>query len=220
MKNFKFIALVLSLGLSMVACQKDSCNDDEQQPNPTQKMMVSFSIPDEGSEFNYIYDGYTVIAEGAQSQDTLTNVDLTKGPFEVDVVGDVELTVFHPDFDADKVDTKAFFGTSNQILPAAENEEVNIVLDLVQGYVLVNSEDGSENLVKEVEINGTPSELNTIYYTATPRVEVEVNTTRGLIEGENELVIGQGLVYTVHPMSTSFSIVFQSFGDPIEGELN
>jgi hypothetical protein len=212
--------------LFIVSCNDDTNTDvDDQEPiNPdARSVRVSFSVPDEteaDAGHNYVYDGYTVLVYGVNGETEFTDVNLLTGPFEAQVDGDVAITIFHPDFEPTALSEMAYFGTTNQSLPASSQEEVTINLELVQGFVVVVAEDGSENLVTGLSINGVISELNTYYYTATDQVTVYIQTARGIMTGTDDIVIGGGVKYTVDAVNTTFTVSFPTFSEPIDGELS
>jgi len=228
MKNYLSIRKVIPfLALMLIwSCNDDTTTDvDDQEPvNPqSRSVRMSFSVPSETEEstgHNYVYDGYTVLVYGVNGETQFTDVNLLTGPFEAEVDGDVAVTIYHPDFEPTALVTEAYFGTTDQTIPSSSQDEVNINLDLVQGFVVVVAEDGSENLVTGLAINGVSSDLNTYYYTATDQVTVYINTTRGIMTGTDDLTIGAGVKYTVDAMNTTFTVTFPTFAEPIDGELS
>lgn len=213
--------------LLLFACGSDNSTDDvDDQPivDPdSRSIAVSFSTPidiEEPTGHQYIFDGYTVIIEGVNKDTTFTDVNLLTGPFEAQVSGDVVITVFHPDFNPSALVTGAYFGLENAILPTSSQTDINIDLELVQGFVIVKTVDGAENQVSGLAINGTEANLNTYYYTATDKVTVYIVTVNGILTGTDDLVIGEGIKYTVDPINFTFTVTFPTFGEGTDGELN
>jgi len=213
------------------------CNDDSPDepittdPTPqSRSVRMSFSLPVESDddnssnsgtlEHNYIYDGYTIEVSGMNMDTILYDKNLLTGPFETEVSGDVTVSIYHPDFIASNLDTGAYFGVTDYVIPSASEQDVSIDLELVQGFVLVETVNNSDDLVKSLTINGYNSDLNTYYYTATDAVTVFIVTDRDILSGTDDLEIGKGVKYVVDPVSSTFSVTFPEFGEATEGDLN
>ncbi|MGB0778409.1 MAG: hypothetical protein ACPGR7_10310 [Flavobacteriaceae bacterium] len=228
MKNYLSLSKIIPfLAIFLIwSCNDDTTSDvDDQEPvaPEARSVRIGFSVPEateESAGHSYVYDGYTVIVYGVNGETEFTDVNLLTGPFEAQVDGDVAVTIYHPDFVPTALVQEAYFGTVDQTIPSSSQEEVNIALELVQGFVVVVAEDGSENLVNGVTINGVSSDLNTYYYTVTDQVTVYINTTRGIMTGTDDLTIGAGVKYTVDAINTTFTVSFPTFAEPIDGELS
>ncbi|MGB0838463.1 MAG: hypothetical protein ACPGRE_10210, partial [Flavobacteriaceae bacterium] len=213
------------------------CNDDSPDepitPDPapqSRSVRMSFSLPVESSsddssdpgtlEHTYIYDGYTIEVTGINIDTILYDKNLLTGPFEAQVSGDVTVSIYHPDFIPSDLVTGAYFGIQDYLIPSASEQDVSIDLELVQGFVLVETVDNSDDLVKSLTINGYDANLNTYYYTATDAVTVFIVTDRDILSGTDDLEIGKGVKYVIDPVSSTFSVTFPEFGEATEGDLN
>jgi len=193
--------------------------EPEQQIPPAQQsrgLAVSFSIPSESQEHKYIYDGYTVLVYGVNRQDELTDINLLDGPYQATISGDVNITILHPDFEATSISEYAYFGVNNQLISSSD-EQVLIELELVQGFVIVQSSDGTSNGINGISINNETAELDNYYYTASPEVDVFVNTDLGILASTDPIEIGSGVRYEVDLASSSVDVSFPDFDDGVDG---
>ncbi|MGB0778408.1 MAG: hypothetical protein ACPGR7_10305 [Flavobacteriaceae bacterium] len=212
--------IYLLLPLLFIACQEEPVTDTPEQQTPpalqSRSLAVSFSIPSESQEHKYIYDGYTVLVYGENRQDELTDINLLNGPYEATISGDIYISIFHPDFESTAIAEYAYFGVSNQQISSGE-EQVLIELELVQGFVLVESSDGTSDGINGISINDQAVELDNYYYTASPQVQVYVNTDLGILASKDPVEIGSGIRYEVDLASTSVDVSFPGFDDGVDG---
>ena len=135
-------------------------------------------------------------------------------------MGNIAVTVVHPDFVETKVDTKAFFGVTTDEFYAAETNVID--LELVQGFVMVTTAQFIKPLIGTVTINSDEVNLDTVYYTAASTVEVSVEARFGgiTLTGSHDTVIGEGKQYNVISNGGQLEFTFPEFGDPGNGDLD
>lgn len=223
-KNLVKVTTLLVLVVNLTACS----DDDVINIGPSEPMVVSIGF---GLEFapqtqtysknsiqhNYIDKGYTVIITGgvANNKVEFTNVDLTK-LLNVEVLGDVTITVVHPKYFGTSVDTKAYYATMQPI--TFSPEPVNTIdLDLVQGFVQVTSDDEIEHMIKEVQINGVKVNLDEVYYLGSVEAKVKVIYTGGELNGSHTNVFGDGKIYNVTTSQSGINFTFPEFNNPGDG---
>lgn len=234
MKTIKYIVLTI-LSISVLGVLS-SCNNpiEEDMPvEPLEPRVISLGFegliltpnPDGFSAksdplHTYITDGYTIRITGAidPSDAYLTDIDLNEG-VSVVVTGDIVMTVSHPNFSENSLQTEAFYGVQDYPVATGSND-VNVVsLELVQGFVMVTSDENAESFIKEVRIAGHQKELDVVYYTNLQQVEVRVATyDHGELRGSHTTVIGEGVQYNVSISGDGIAFEFPEFGTPGDGE--
>lgn len=211
-----------------------SCSDDSTEVAPVEPQeprMVSLGFDglfleskgahaknsDEIAHF-YEFTGYTVTITGGISPDYAINenVDLTAG-LNVEVVGDIVVTVFHPDFDGQALSTVAYYGVQNDPIPTSTEDVNNIATKLVQTFVYVTEE--TEGLITDVTIREIAAQKNTAYYTAVLSNPVVIETVGNTLYGDTQGVIGQGVRYTVVANGEELIFDLPEFTAPEEGDL-
>lgn len=225
----KLLLVIAAASLAFVGCEKEEDSNIITEPKEV-TIGADLVIKGEGTmktqSHNYVLTGYTVQLGGALAsdnfQDTYTNVDLSTFNITAKVVGDITIEVFHPDFDAQALSTKAYYGTIGAItLPTSYQEFVAVDLDLVQGYTVVTADNGAESLIGQVKINNVPVQLNEYYYTATHDVDVYVTTSRGNLTGTHATDLGHGMKYTVVSVDGNLSLnELPKFDEPGNGDLD
>jgi len=224
-KSAMLVLSVIAIS-SFVACDDDS-SEDIGEPQEPKMINIGFGIsltPQNGASANeielhtFIKDGYTVVISGGISpnDEVHTNVNLEE-TLMVEVVGDIVVTVSHPDFNDNTIDTVAYFGIKDFTVDTS-GENVNIIdLELVQGYVLVTAENGLSNVVTSVLILGQPVVLDVVYYTNAPLVDVIVETTGNTLTAQHTNVLGEGVQYMISSSSEGIEFTFPEFGTPGDG---
>ncbi|WP_152287961.1 hypothetical protein [Flavicella marina] len=200
-----FVFSIFAIGLI-------SCNDtniEEEMPQEIvdpYEVSIGFSLAlqpgrDMDIEHNYEKTGYKVTIKGGlvDGDMELTDVDLNQ-PILLEVTGEIEVTVKHPDFKKKKLGTVAYYGLDKYDVATSPGAGViSVPLELIQGYVAVEANDFMELFIEKVKIGKDEVELNTIYYTDETKkdIKVEVDVFDNEIKGEHQNVIGEGVVYEV-----------------------
>lgn len=226
---------VLVFGV-LFSCSDSTSDSTPVEPQEPREIQLGFDglvlVPEEGGmmskvgvksiDHNYITDGYIIEITGAVAPGDAyhTDMDLTQG-LTVEVSGDIQITVKHPNFYSNNVLTEAFYGIEDYPVPTGSSD-VNIVpLELVQGFVMVTSDELIEPVITEVRILGLEKELNTIYYTDAANVDVIVRTDGyGNLQGNHATELGEGVQYNVTYLGDGIEFTFPEFGDPGDGIWN
>lgn len=231
-KNILFtIVSVLFLGV-LSSCTNNTV-EEEVPIEPLEPRMIHLGfdglilIPSEEGVsaksdplHTYITDGYNVqITGGVAPEDSyLTNVDLTEG-LSFEVTGDIVMTVSHPNFYSNNVLQEAFYGIQSYTVPTGSSDHNIVPLNLVQGFVMVTSDELAEPLITSIRILGQPAELDVVYYIDAPVVDVLVETDGyGTLRGEHNTELGEGVQYNVTISDDGIEFTFPEFGDPGDGE--
>lgn len=138
----------------------------------------------------------------------------------IKVVGDIVVTVIHPNFDGSVLDIVAYYGATEVPMATGSSDVNSIDLELVQGYVMVTAEGNLDEVVTGVEILGQASELDVVYYTAVPTIDVLVETTGDSLAGQHSNVLGEGVQYMVISSEDGIVFEFPEFGTPGDGIWN
>ena len=229
-RNVLVLVSVLAIG-SLVSCNDDSSEVSPVEPQEPRMVDIGFglSLTPSGKAMaknaedlhTYITDGYTITITGGIDPDYAnhTEVDLTQN-LSIKVVGDIVVTVSHPSFDGNVLDIVAYYG-ANEVPVATGSSDVNsIELELVQGFVMVTADENLDQVVTGVEILGQTSDLDVVYYTAVPTVDVLVDTTGDSLTGQHSNVLGEGVQYNVTSTEDGIVFEFPEFGDPGDGIWN
>jgi len=226
MKNiFKILVLATVVLVSSCSSDDDSNVNDPGLVSHEVSIDMSLGMTSRSSfEHNYVYDNYNISITGpnlVNGDVNLTNQNLQDYSISLQVTGDVQITVSHPDFVASDLMETAYYGIENLTLPTATEEQVTAELILVQGFTVITAINGAENLVTGITINDTTVGLDIPYYTAASSVEVLVENTLGnTLEGSHEVVYGEGSVYTVNAVNGTINLELPEFEDPNDGDLN
>ena len=235
MKNLvksTFIVLLSVITIGTLA----SCNDDSSEVAPVEPQeprMVSlgfegFSLePSSGPQakaetiHNYVTTGYTVTITGGISPEYAENLDVDlEAGLSVEVVGDIQVTVSHPNFDGAILDVVAYYGAQSVAVPTASSDTHQIPTELVQGFIVVTEEAGLEGVITDVTIMGQSAVKNKAYYTAVQEeIPVVVATVGNTLYGQTMNTIGGGVQYTVTSDSEMITFILPEFGEPIDGGL-
>lgn len=231
MKNKLLIFLSMIFIGSMISCSDSTSEIDPVEPQEPRMVDIGFglSLTPQGGPMakaaedlhTYITDGYTISITGgiAPGYENHTDVDLTLG-LSVMVVGDIQVTVTHPSFNGDILDIVAYYGADSVTVLTGNSDVNSIDLELVQGFVLVTAEGNLDEVVTGVEIIEESSELDVVYYTAVPNIDVLVHTTGSSLEGNHPNIIGEGVQYMVTSTEDGIVFEFPEFGTPGDGIWN
>jgi hypothetical protein len=224
LRSLLFLVGVLVLS-PLLSCSETTDPSQEEPSNPgadSRSVGISFSVPEvseTATAHNYVYDGYTVLAYGAEDEVEIKDVDLRTGPFEAQIFGDISITIFHPDFEADSISTRAYFGLVNQVISSAD-AEVRLDLELVQGFVIAKSTTGNSNGINEILINNQQADLDRFYYTAAEEIQIYISTSQGVLAGSETLSPGEGVQYMIDPIQSNIQIYFPGYQDASDGNLD
>lgn len=235
MKTIKYrILTVMSvIVLGLLSSCSDSTVEEGSPTEPQEPRMISLGFDgliltpnEEGVSaksdplHTYVTDGYNIqITGGISPEDShLTNIDLTEG-LTLEVTGDIVMTVSHPRFYSNNVLQEAFYGIQSYTVPTGSSDHNIVPLNLVQGFVMVTSDEMAEPLITSIKILGQPAELDVVYYLDTPVVDVLVETDGyGTLRGEHNTELGEGVQYNVTIAGDGIEFTFPEFGDPGDGE--
>lgn len=216
---------------SLISCNDGTTDMDPVEPQEPRMVDIGFGLsltPNKGpqAKYNedlhtYITDGYTITITGGIDPDYAyhTNVDLTAN-LSIKVVGDIQVTVSHPDFDGGSIVEVAYYGADAVPVNTGSSDVNSIDLELVQGFVLVTAEGNLDEVVTGVEILGEVSELDVVYYTAVSTIDVVVYTNGDTLEGSHTNQLGEGVQYMVTATEDGIEFDFPEFGTPGDGIWN
>lgn len=228
-KNSVIVLLsIITLG-SMTSCSDDSSEGAPVEPQEPRMVSLGFDglfLESKGAQAKggvdishfYEYKGYTVNITGGISPEYATNtdVDLEAG-LQVEVVGDIQVTVFHPSFDGQALSTIAYYGVENDPLDTSIEDAPNVNTKLVQTFVYVTEE--VEGLINSLTIRGIDADKNVAYYTAVIDNPVVIQTVGDTLYGDTQGVIGGGVRYTVVTNGQDLIFDLPEFTAPIDGGL-
>jgi len=217
----KLTIIVLSILAisSFVACDDDSTLEgDPEVPQAPRMVSLGFSLSLvlhnelaalETVFHTYVKDGYTVVISDGFSPDKI-HVDVNlEEILKVEVSGDIVVTIFHPSFQNNTIDTVAYFGIEELTVNIVE-KFVNVIdLELVQGFVLVKAEEGLASEITSVQVLRQSAELDVVYYTNAPVIFVVVKTTSGDLRGRNKNILGEGVQYSVLALPKVNDLLFK-----------
>ena len=168
MKHFnKYLGIALLLIGVLVSCNDTTELEDGNSEPITEPTTVNlgFGLDLESSKnsevsaksetitHNYETTGYNVTITGNIPEElNLTDVDLTEDII-LEVTGSVTVTVKHPSFKKNKLTDVAYYGCKNLEVPTYEGGGIiPVPLELVQGFVTVNTSDFILPFVQRVTI--------------------------------------------------------------------
>lgn len=222
MKKATAICIALVTVTSFMACNDDS--DDDVTIQPTEiSIGFGFELAPQGVSaktitHNYQYTGYDVTITGGVADGLLelTDVDLTV-PIQVEVLGEIKVTVEHPDFKGSELSTTAYYGVDeHKIYPS----DINVInLKLVQGFVLVSVDSEIAHVIDKMFINeyDKTDSFDIIFYTSTYIISVDVKIQGGMLSGKHPNVLGKGKHYKVTTVGGEIGFTFPVFDDPGDG---
>ncbi|WP_152287965.1 hypothetical protein [Flavicella marina] len=238
-KSTKTVLLaILTVGM-LASCSSDDTSEtapiEPQEPKminlgfegyiltpESQLQRKSASSADSTINHTYITKGYTVRVSGGVSPDysLFTDVDLADpAGIPIEVVGDITVTVSHPDFVETAVVEGAYYGATDISIPYA-SESYLITTELVQGFVFVTEGDGAQGVITNLDINDNiGKDKNKPYYTADPNIWVDITTVGNDLRGDATNNIGRGVKFTVTSSGELIQFELPEFGDPDDGNL-
>lgn len=201
------INYLLFIPIILASCNKeDGLNESNENREETEVNLIfdftNFNqeeLTDENFSEDFITDGYQIQIKGNvhPKYTSFSNVNL-KEKLPVIVMGDIEVTVSHPDFDSDALSTKAYFGTEYDKYNTNETTNIRIELEVVQGAVLITAPESLDNVLTEVEIMGKSSLLDVMYYTASEMVTISIASTQGDLSDEYANMLGESKIYELN----------------------
>lgn len=196
MKNLIIYLLIFAALASLLACQDSG--DDMESIEPENPKYLYFELEQmsskEGEEVlgihNYVEKGYSLVINDLVYYD----VNISE-PFPIDASGDVTITLSHPDFDPDRVMEEAYYAIDSSTLDFETQDEVSVNAKLLQGYVIVTTDESLDTNNYNLRVNQVASIFEETYYLTSAVSVIEI-VSNGLITDVGELnVIGEGVDY-------------------------
>lgn len=198
----KIILLMIVFVFS--SCYDSDSDSEPQEPEDPRYLYLSFMFEDMTSidqietsnDHTYMMEGYTVSFSGGISEvyETIHNVDLGE-PLKFEANDDVVVSVSHPDFDETEVTEKAYYGIQEYHLDIETVDAFSLMLQPLQGYVIVTTDDEFDYEKYSLTINNSASDFNSVYYVSKQKVVSKITYDAMAVEIGDFNVIGDGLVY-------------------------
>lgn len=189
-------------GLS--ACQDNDTDTAPQEPEDTRYIYLHFKLEymtsaDQtvlNSTHAYITEGYTVTFSGGvlEEYETIYDVDLTES-IKFEANEDVVVRVTHPDYNEEDVTDSAYYGLEPYSLRIDSVDSFTLMLNPLQGYVIVNTDETFDLEKYSLTVNDEGSLFNKIYYVSKEIVVSEISYSSLAVAMGDANIIGDGLVY-------------------------